>query len=74
METTCNIRPTSKKQMGGAGGQVPAGVAAEIHTYIKRHFYARIPSLINTPTSFRKCTQGGRRKRRYKEEEKEVEV
>ena len=57
-----------------AGGQVSAGVAAEIHTYIKRHFYARIPSLINTPTSFRKCTQGGRRKRRYKEEEKEVEV
>ena len=40
METIGNIRSTSKKQMGAAGGQVPAGIAAEIHTYIKCHFNA----------------------------------
>ena len=74
METIGNIRSTSKKQMGAAGGQVPAGIASEIHTHIKRHFYARIPSLINTATSFRKCSEGKRRKRREKEEEKKGEV
>ena len=34
-----------KLPAGAAGGQLPAGIAAEIYIYIKRYFYSRIPSL-----------------------------
>ena len=74
MEAIGNNRSTSKKQMGAAGGRVPAGTTSEIHAHIKCHFYARILSLINTATSFRKCSDGKRRKRREKDEEKKQEV
>ena len=32
--------------VGAAGGQLSAGIAAEIYIYIKRYFYSRIPSLV----------------------------